>query len=731
MPTHHGTRTKVSLIIADLDSTTTKEPENIRGHSEVAKRALERSENDFKNGRELKESFIPLDGDDFNTLHYLGQDAYMPFMMVRAGKELRPNPSLKRVYHPNPVRNAIYARVLGHSPADVIHTPHALAIRLDISEQTFLKTNLPANDMKIDIFFNGKFTNATTVPARSIKDKKPFFVFGGLRTHYMLERPWVVLPRDKNADGTQRRAAPRTETSQDRWNELAQAISEEVDLRATQGRTPVVEYLDALSKLPMPPEMDQWDERDTHRYSVIDVVLSYGHGRKDGANAAYLTKPTRLRPRPKASQGVPPAPVSRQLDDIVEEKLSRSISDIHIRKDHNVVTSSEQLPKYLTGAMEKAGLGVQTTAEQASRWSTASAMLKDVLDRGEETTKTEPSTPLRGLPPPISPPRSSLFTGSRLREVTLPSDFDVPDLKLPPAATPSSLVRDTSRMSLQSPSSRVTRSGNRYNISSGSPRKRRRTSSTSSASPTSIGISSRGIFTTAGSGTDLSTRTAPLKQFVHPDALMPPPLSPLKSFGDLLLETPKKDKSTRVVFKLGGALVRTANVPTRLLTSMPPPLTTPSRNPTPTPARRIARARPSRAKNAGRGSTTTTTATPYTLFPNPYTAPALASPFATTTTTPSTPPRSRKPRGSESSPVKASAERQAANEAAFRAFVDPPLARDAAVSYSAVRAAWRGSQWTQGMERGAGGGVVRQIRTERGGEFGEEGVVLGVRFVVF
>ncbi|KAK7540993.1 uncharacterized protein J3D65DRAFT_601087 [Phyllosticta citribraziliensis] len=861
MPTHHGLRLKASLVISDLDRTTTVAPEYRRGHAEETRNDLERCESEVRNGRELKESFVPLGGDDLNTLHFIGEDSYMPFMMVRAGKELRQDPAgSTRVFHPNPIRNAIYARILGDNPADVVDTPHALAIRLDISEQTFLKTDKPTEDIKIDVLFNGKFTHATVCPARHHKENK-VFVFGGIRTHYMLERPWVVLPRDKNADGTQRQAPPRTEAPGDRWKELSQALCEEVDIRTTAagGRTPVIEYFDALAKMEMPPEFDQWDDRRTQPYSVIDVVISYGHGRKDPAAAPYLNEPARIRPRVRASVLETAAPTSQdsseieKLDVTVEKPKQRTISDFEIRKDQNVLTSSQPLPKFLKAEIEKAGLDVQTAIEQADRWNTARNMLSNVLDRGRSKTNAttsqnpadqskEPTTPQRNLPPPISPPKSAWYAQGRLKEIPVPTDF-----KLPPAAhTPSSLVRSTSRMSLQSPlppmtpiapnamtpPPRVTRSGNRYTtISEGSPRKRRRSSSISLPrystvmgvqSPAGIGISNRGVFTTAGSSTDVSALQAPAKQYINPDFLLPPPLSPVRSDS-------KVGTFTRVVFRHKDRHIRTLQLPhppcrfsnvrndidrvrhhLRALTrmksgivdspfdtnmsagmmsmpgptsSMPPPSwTTPSRsrtNQNSATGRRIARVRGvTRAKsgnNPAAAATPTTTAAqmatstgliapsnpPYTLFPNPYTTPTLASPFATSTTSSttakpaanaaSTPsPRRRGPSQQQSSPSKphtgsrgsrstrgprttlpSVAERSVEHEVAFRAFAPPPLSADASVSYSAVRPAYRGTQWMQGMTRGAGGGVVRQIRTERGGEFKEEGVVLGVRFVVF
>ncbi|GME35973.1 hypothetical protein GTA08_BOTSDO09594 [Neofusicoccum parvum] len=74
-------------------------------------------------------------------------------------------------------------------------------------------------------------------------------------------------------------------------------------------------------------------------------------------------------------------------------------------------------------------------------------------------------------------------------------------------------------------------------------------------------------------------------------------------------------------------------------------------------------------------------------------------------------------------------------ERLFRAWQTPALSRDCAVSYAAPPATGyagqvAGGEWRAGMPRGFGGGVVRQVRSERTGEFEEEGVLVGVRFLV-
>lgn len=87
MPLHLGSRTKVHLVTADLTQTTTDEPSNkkapqVSQHVEAVEHAL-------KDGHILKESHIPL-ANDSASLHLLGNgEEYMPFIMVRAGEDVR------------------------------------------------------------------------------------------------------------------------------------------------------------------------------------------------------------------------------------------------------------------------------------------------------------------------------------------------------------------------------------------------------------------------------------------------------------------------------------------------------------------------------------------------------------------------------------------------------------------------------------------------------------------
>ncbi|KKY18222.1 putative set domain protein [Diplodia seriata] len=301
MPVHLGSRTKVHLVSADLRSTTTDEPSNKKApHVTEHVADVERT---LKNGHVLRESNIPLAGDS-NPLHLLGGDDYMPFFFVRAGEDLRHVPATReaRAFHPDPTRNAIYARILGPDPAAAIKIPQSLALRVELSKQSFLKTDKPADDIRIDVLFNGQLTHSTMWPRRFLHEERKAdqlsSIFSGLRFHWMLERAWVIVPPGQDPDGSRRRPVASSDTLEDRWEKIQKEVLKEASARNLDknGNRPVVaKYLMEVAKLAMPEELKTWSEPRGQAFGVIDVVLSYGRGAKDTPAKTYLSEPTRMR----------------------------------------------------------------------------------------------------------------------------------------------------------------------------------------------------------------------------------------------------------------------------------------------------------------------------------------------------------------------------------------------------------------------------------------------------
>jgi hypothetical protein len=126
-------------------------------------------------------------------------------------------------------------------------------------------------DICITIFYNGELTHSRTVAAENSigsQSKARRVDFSGRRIQYKLEVPWAICQVEKNA--------PITDSSfGERWNEVNQMLATEADKWGRAGkaklfRSPMGEYLEAMSKLPMPEGARKWNERGG-RAGIIDV----------------------------------------------------------------------------------------------------------------------------------------------------------------------------------------------------------------------------------------------------------------------------------------------------------------------------------------------------------------------------------------------------------------------------------------------------------------------------
>jgi hypothetical protein len=126
-------------------------------------------------------------------------------------------------------------------------------------------------DICINIFYNGELTHSRTVAVEKAigsHGRTRRVDFSGRRIHYRLEVPWAICQVEKNA--------PITNSSfGERWNEVNQMLATEADKWGRAGKTklfrsPMGEYLEAMSKLPMPEGARKWNERGG-RAGIIDV----------------------------------------------------------------------------------------------------------------------------------------------------------------------------------------------------------------------------------------------------------------------------------------------------------------------------------------------------------------------------------------------------------------------------------------------------------------------------
>lgn len=211
--------------------------------------------------------------------------------------------------------------------------PQALCLTVQLSKRSFLPNpyrgvkKIPVFDVKIDIYFNGELCASAYVPERHRSESGIAELtqrFGGRRIDRLLERPWTIVPSGQNADGSLREHKSSQGGyvgAQQRWSAISELLKAEAEKggRNKWGDLSVLgDYLQNLSKLEMPKEVEELQKPGGANYGIIDVVLTTGCGKKDDPDVGYLSKPTRIRTSdlrasiPKIPNHQPPA-VSKDL----------------------------------------------------------------------------------------------------------------------------------------------------------------------------------------------------------------------------------------------------------------------------------------------------------------------------------------------------------------------------------------------------------------------------------
>ena len=179
-------------------------------------------------------------------------------------------------------------------PLDVDSGPKALTLTIDYTQQTFMGRDVRANDgrdLKFEVFMNGHLVDVSFISNRrsagGIAKKGDFQRFSGTRFHRQTEKPWVY-----NEGGHPRRSDDIVGADK-RWDAISMALMTEAQQRGTNKYgdfSPSAEYLSALATKPLPDRLRSKGDR----LGIIDVVITSGAGRKYGPDTSYLQVPTRM-----------------------------------------------------------------------------------------------------------------------------------------------------------------------------------------------------------------------------------------------------------------------------------------------------------------------------------------------------------------------------------------------------------------------------------------------------
>jgi len=222
--------------------------------------------------------------------------SYNPQLALRPS----PAPSLSKQSKP-PARRSI--------GSDVDLAPQALGLVVTLSRKSFMRgfdEKHAPQDVKIEVLFNGELAECITVPARKSSDSSAtaqdlkIQLISGKRVHRLVERPWVIIPPQQNADGslrTKKGTKAAKATPQQRWKEIAAAILTEAETKGFNEHgdcTPSGSYLASLARLEMPDVLHRMQKLGGPKFGVIDVIVSVGSGKKGPPDTFYLVEPTRL-----------------------------------------------------------------------------------------------------------------------------------------------------------------------------------------------------------------------------------------------------------------------------------------------------------------------------------------------------------------------------------------------------------------------------------------------------
>ena len=177
--------------------------------------------------------------------------------------------------------------------------PKALTLVTQLDSSTFCRTkNGSSDDIKLDVYFNGRFENCRYLASRDKRTASECAIrFSGRRSHRVLEKTWTFQPTTVG-DSTHVNAIVVPGQDQVRWNDICEALHKEADavgFLSDGSRPPTGNMLQSLSQMPLPEQVTALHEGLDHSFGVIDLIVSLGEGKKFPTKEGYLHEPQRLQ----------------------------------------------------------------------------------------------------------------------------------------------------------------------------------------------------------------------------------------------------------------------------------------------------------------------------------------------------------------------------------------------------------------------------------------------------
>lgn len=186
--------------------------------------------------------------------------------------------------------------------------PRALCLRILPTKKTFPRAGEPKTvkwghgDMKIDVFLNGDLCSSAYIPEPAFHKKDALRdTFCGARVGWMTEKPWVLLSfASETCTSADDHIGQNlvAEVAASRWDAIATPLklAAQSNERGKNGElSRISDYLQSLACLPMPAALPEMLKMDNQRFAILDVIVTLGKGRKEEASAPYLMRPLPLK----------------------------------------------------------------------------------------------------------------------------------------------------------------------------------------------------------------------------------------------------------------------------------------------------------------------------------------------------------------------------------------------------------------------------------------------------
>ncbi|KAI7051129.1 hypothetical protein KC327_g2758 [Hortaea werneckii] len=216
--------------------------------------------------------------------------------------------------------------------------PQALCLTIE----TFNESFLPASDrsgrssngkngrnnkaLKVEVFINGQLASVSFVNRRgsAVEYNKNKIQFQGTRIHRQSEKPWVYtgnakmqVGQDSNDDTNDSLFVDEASKGNERWTKINAALEQEALARGRNDAgdmPPSAEFLQALSELKVPQSVE-----GNESIGIIDVIVTVGTGKKYGPEHGYLSEPSRMDDNTYSILNDAPDPAANALMQLGQE----------------------------------------------------------------------------------------------------------------------------------------------------------------------------------------------------------------------------------------------------------------------------------------------------------------------------------------------------------------------------------------------------------------------------